>query len=304
MGEQRSWPDLVSELRDWADIGLQDVQAKKLDRGLLGERFTSIRDLATRALQMVPIVPPEPAPPPEPEPTPPPTPAAAYLGFAVTYAGHDPARDVYLGLTPDQKEWGRHDGLPVLAPGPGRVELYQFPTPLNLPAAADPDYVRHYDELFREPWICMAPPPFHQAANAHLIGSQAMFVAVYWPDAPIHLSNGQTLKAAWFGHCKGDIAVGRVNTGDRICTSYNSGINFEANGITARAAHVHTCGSATGVLSMNGDVDGLLVAQALGWQVEYRGANGPGPDQYMAGGFVAGKPKSQWVGHQIPPVPN
>lgn len=229
-------------------------------------------------------------------------PVSHYQGFAVTYAGHDPARDCYLGTSPDQKEWGRHDGLPILAPAPGRVELYQFATPLSAPSHADPEYARHHAELFGAGWVCIAPPPVR--LGGPLVGSQTMFVAVYWPDAPLPLSNGQMLKAAWFGHCKGDIPAGRVDTGGRICTSYDSGIRFETNGITARAAHVHTCGSATGTLSMNGDVDGLLVAQALGWQVEYRGAGGPGPNDYMTGGFIAGKPRAQWAGHPIPPVPS
>lgn len=238
-----------------------------------------------------------------PEPPPDPPPLSHYQGFAVTYAGHDPARDVYLGTSPDQKEWGRHDGLPVLAPEPGRVELYQFATPLNLPTGTDPEYARHHEELFGAGWVCMAPIADPRTATARLYGTQAMFVAVYWPDAAIRLANGQMLKAAWFGHCRGDVAVGRVDTGGRICTSWDSGIRFENNGITARAAHVHCCGSATGTLSMNGDVDGLLVAQALGWQVEYRGATGPGPNDYMAGNYVAGKPRSQWGGHAIPPIP-
>lgn len=236
-----------------------------------------------------------------------PPPVSHYQGFAVSYAGHDPARDCYLGTSPDQKEWGRHDGLPILAPAPGRVELYQFPTPLNLPKGTPvvfrAEYQQNHDDLFGAGWVCVAPSPDPGLAGGPLVGSQVMFVAVYWPDTPIRLSNGQMLKAAWFGHCKGDIPVGRVDTGGRICTSYDSGVRFENNGIQARAAHAHVCGSATGTLSMNGDVDGLLVAQALGWQIEYRGAGGPGPNEYMGGQWLAGKPRSQWGGHAIPPVP-
>lgn len=240
-----------------------------------------------------------------PGPPPDPPPVSHYQGFAVTYAGHDPARDCYLGTSPDQKEWGRHDGLPVLAPAPGRVELYQFPTPLNLSTMTDPDYVRRVDELWGDGWVCISPATLeHVEVAGPLIAAQAMYVAVYWPDAPIRLSNGQMLRAAWFGHCRGDIPVGRVDTGGRICTSWDSGVRFENNGITARAAHAHTCGSATGTLSPNGDVDGLLVAQALGWQVEYRGASGPGPNDYMAGNYIAGKPRSQWGGRAIPPMPS
>jgi hypothetical protein len=239
--------------------------------------------------------------PPIPVPVPPTTP---YQGFAVSYAQHDPARDVYLGLTPDQKEWGPHDGLPILAPAPGAVQLYQFPTPLSHPVMADPEYARRHDELFGKGMVCMAPPVPPLNARGQLVGSQVMYFALFLPTTPIRLSNGQQCKAMWFGHVRSDIAVGRVNAGDRICTSYDSGIRFENNGIQARAAHVHCCGSATGTLSMNGDVDGLLVAQALGWQVEWRGTGGPGPNDYMGGGWIAGKRQSQWGGHPIPPVPS
>ncbi len=239
--------------------------------------------------------------PPEPVPVPPTTP---YQAFAVSYPQHDPARDVYFGRTPDAKEWGPHDGLPIRAPAPGTVQLYQFPTPLNHPLMADPEYARRHDELFGQGIVCMAPPPDPTLGGLSLVGSQVMYFALFLPDTAIRLSNGQQCKAMWFGHVRGDIAVGRVNAGDRICTSYDSGVRFENNGITARAAHVHTCGSATGTLSMNGDVDGLLVAQALGWQVEWRGNGGPGPNDYMTGQWIAGKPRSQWGGHPIPPVPS
>jgi hypothetical protein len=241
---------------------------------------------------------PAPAPPPDPAPTP------TYQGFAVTYAGHDPARDCYLGLTPDQKEWGEHHGLAVLAPAPGRVELYQFPTPLNLPMLADPDYAQHAADLWGGGWICMAPAPDPTQPGAPLVGAQAMFVAVEWFDTPLRLANGQWV--VWFGigHCRNDIAVGRVSQGDRVCTSWDSGVRFENNGIQARAAHCHLIGGATTTLSMNGDLDAMLLAQALGWQVEYRGATGPGPNDYLAGNYVAGKPRSQWVGRALPPMPS
>ncbi len=241
---------------------------------------------------------------PTPAPPPDPTPVSHYQGFAISYSGHDPARDVYLGTGPDQKEWGRHDGLPILAPAPGRVERYQFGTPLNAPRMVDPEYAQHHQELFGAGWVCMAPASALTLTGDPLYGSQTMQVAVFWPDTPIRLSNGQQAHAFWFGHCKPDVPVGRVDVGGRICTSWDSGVRFENNGIQARAAHVHCCGSATGTLSMNGDVDGLLVAQALGWQVEWRGAGGPGPNDYMSGQWIAGKPRSQWGGHPIPPVPS
>lgn len=280
----------VLDLARFKTRGVDNDQAWDEIGVVAGNYLPRIVELATA---------PTPAPPPDPPPAP-----TTYQGFAVSYAGHDPARDAYLGTSPDQKEWGRHDGLPILAPAPGRVELYQFPTPLNAPIHADPDHTKREMELFGGGWVCMAPLPDDMKIGGPLYGTQAMFVAVYWPDTPIRLANGQMLKAAWFGHCKGDIPVGRVDTGGRICTSWDSGVRFENNGIQARAAHVHTCGSATGVLSMNGDVDGLLVAQAFGWQIEWRGTGGPGPQDYLTGQWIAGKRQSQWGGHVIPPVPS
>jgi len=247
---------------------------------------------------------PEPGPtPPNPEPEPP---SALYTCFAVTYQGHGMASDVYPGTSAEEREYGPHHGHPILAPSPGRVESYMFPTPLNTVQKADPDYARHYDELFATPWICMAPAPVKApgATEDELpIGMQMMYVAVEWLDTALLLPNGQHVPVIWFGHVKGDIPTGRVQTGGRICTSWDSGVRFENNGIQARAAHIHVCGSVTGRLSQNGDVDGLLVARALGWDVEFRGGNGPGPDQYMSGRYLAGKLASQWGSNPIPPVP-
>jgi hypothetical protein len=242
--------------------------------------------------------------PPPPGPTPaPPQPAAAYLGFAVTYAGHGEAADVYLGRTAEQREYGPHHALDLLAPAGGRVEAYQFPTPLAARIAADPEYTRRYDELFGQGWVCLAPLALSSAGGENVVGSQVMYVAVWWPDGGLRLPNGQLARACWFGHVRGDIPAGRVEAGGRIATSWNSGIDFERAGITARAAHVHVCGSATGTLSMNGDVAGMLVAAALGWAVEFRGAGGPGPQDYQSGQWIAGKPRSAWAGHPIPSVP-
>jgi hypothetical protein len=65
------------------------------------------------------------------EPPVPPGPQPVTLrGYAVSYPGHDPARDVYPGLTDTQAQWGPHHDLPIVAPTAGTVYLYQFPTPL------------------------------------------------------------------------------------------------------------------------------------------------------------------------------
>jgi hypothetical protein len=239
-----------------------------------------------------------------PGPTPEPLPPGRYLGFGVTYPAHGEALDAYLGRTDEEREWGPHHGLELFAPAAGRVEAYQFPTPLQARRAADPAYARRYDELFGAGWVCVAPPAaVRSGRDGLLIGSQVMYVAVLWLDVPLLLRNGRSLRALWLSHVRGDIATGRVAAGARICTSWDSGIRFENNGIAARGAHVHVCGTATGTLSMNGDVPGLYVAEALGWQVEYRGADGPGPDQYMTGRWVGGKPQAAWRGRALPPIP-
>src|SRR3954447_22548656 len=50
----------------------------------------------------------------------------ALQGVAVTYPGHGEARDIYLGQTDEEVQWGPHDSWPLLAPTDGRVELYDF----------------------------------------------------------------------------------------------------------------------------------------------------------------------------------
>jgi hypothetical protein len=236
---------------------------------------------------------------PGPGPNPPPAPTAL-LGFAVSYGGHDPARDVYLGRTAEEMEWGAHHNHEIVAPAPGRVEAYWFSTPLADVAAASDEYAANWMRLFADgPPCCPARGVLRENGVEVIYPKQTMAIAVYWPDAPL---NG--LRALWFGHVRPDIAVGRVEAGQRICTAWDSGVRFEDRGIQARAAHVHCCASATGTLSPNGDVDSLRAAAAMGWQVEWRGAGGPGPEQYLSGLWAAGKPRSAWAGRTLPPVPS
>ncbi len=233
-------------------------------------------------------------------PTPPPPEPTTILGYYGTYSGHGLAEDCYLGFTPEQASWGPHHGIDVLAPKPGRVEVYQFGTPLNLPAAAGPEYAANHAALF-DGWTCIAPPP--PGIAAPLVGAQVMFVAVYWPDGGITLDDGSHAAGLGFGHVRGDVATGRVDAGGRICTIWDSGIRFENNGITARAAHVHLTIFRAATLSPNGDVDGRLALGALGWQAQRLGSV-PGPSDYMGGGWLAGRSKRDWTGHEIPPVPS
>lgn len=242
----------------------------------------------------------------QPEPAPPP--ANTHLGgYGGTYAGHGFARDCYLGRNADEALWGPHHGLELLAPCPGRVEAYSFQTPLNTPRdALNAEYYRRRDDLLRD-WVCIAPQAALDATASEdeikaFISVQNMFIAVFWPDTPLQARNGQMVHAIWGGHCKSDIPVGRVETGQRFLTIWDSGVRFENNGIVARAAHVHLCGSATGTLSPNGDIDGFLIAELLGLYVQDVGTV-PGPNDYMTGGFIARLPRSQWTGHTIPPIP-
>jgi hypothetical protein len=133
-----------------------------------------------------------------------------------------------------------------------------------------------------------------------------MQVAVFIPDQPLPSSRGP-LRALWFGHVAPDVKTGRVEKGDTFARSFDSGIRFENNGVPlARAAHDHTCASTTGQLSPNGDVDGLAAAEVMGWTpVIFLGNGGPGPSQYQAGAYTAGRLRSDFTntGHQIPDMP-
>lgn len=236
----------------------------------------------------LPLIPPGPTPP-----------TVTLQGFGGSYAGHDPAKDIYLGDSPDSGEWGQHWGREVFAPAAGTVSVYTFPTPLTaLEGAGQTDaattvrYAQEHADLFRGitgPGGCY-------------FGTQIMYFALLTFDSPQRLANGQMCKAIWIGHCRSDIAVGRVKAGDRWCTTWCSGINFEANGIPALASHAHTCGTISGQLSMNGEVSGFLVAQLLGWQVRDQGTV-PGPNDYATGQYRAGKPLSVWGGRPLPPRP-
>lgn len=283
--------DLITEARRVLDVARYQTRATDVNAAF--DQLGAASDELGQALDALAE-----APAPPPDPTPPPSPATLQ-GFGGTYPGHDPAKDIYLGTDPESAEWGVHWGREVLAPAAGTVSVYQFPTPLSaLEGMGDNDldaealYARQHEELFQgilEPGACY-------------YGTQIMYFALLTFDSPQRLSNGQQVRAIWIGHCKGNVAVGRVQAGDRWCTTWNSGVNFEANGIPALASHAHTCGTVSGALSMNGEVSGFLVAQLLGWTVRDVGLI-PGPDAYMTGQYRAGKSLSAWAGHRLPDPP-
>jgi hypothetical protein len=247
--------DITAEIRhiiadaqaDWT----QADQGRRIPALITRNRVGSISNYADTLVGML-VQPPQPLPP------------APLRGFAVSYGGHDPARDVYLGFTPEQREWGTHWGIDLRAPAPGRVEAYQSPTPLSAFKTGTPEYLENHARLFAAGPPCCPPPRRVEGRRVPLT----------------------------------------AQPGARIATSWDSGIRFENQGIPARASHVHLCASATGTLSPNGDTDGLLAAAALGWQVEWHGNGGPGPDQYLSGQWIAGKPKAAWQGRPLPPAPS
>lgn len=288
------------------------------DIGPIADYAAQLQALAETHLGAPPPGPEPPPPPaPGPAPSPPPAPAPTVRAFAVSYAGHDPARDVYPGLDPDQVEWGPHHGIPLVAPAAGTVQAYQFPTPLAVYQAMDPAARLVARQLFAA-WRCFAPalaeactvqsapvPVSDQwwvCSDQAVQPYQTMYVAVYVPDAPIALGGGAPLRLLLFGHVRPDIRTGAVQRGDVFATVWDSGIHFEAQGIPARAAHVHCAASTTGQVSANGDVDGLLAAAALGWTVQWRG-QGPGPNEYLSGQWAAGRLRVEFERAQRPLPP-
>lgn len=227
------------------------------------------------------------------------------------YPGHNWAVDAYIGDTPDEGEWGTHWGHDALAPADGYSTIYQFPTPLlpHLAMGMEPDAVGRlsqalYYEQHAQLFAAITEPGACYFLGSPKFGAQVMYFALLTFDTPQRLPNGVVAKAIWLGHVRGDIATGHLSQGQRWCTVWNSGIDFEAAGIPALASHAHVCGTATGQLTMNGDVDGYAVAAFLGWTLRNGGDNGPGPDQYMSGQYRAGKHSSLWAGHTLPPRPS
>lgn len=227
-------------------------------------------------------------------PEPPPVEPAHLQGVAITYPGHQPAYDLYLGYTEEQVAWGRHDGLPICAPVAGVVSLYSFSVGRSL------THLPPETQALFAGWVCIAP------SGVQLAGLQPMYVAVLVYDTPIQTPWG-TVKVDWAAHVRGNVKTGRVAAGEQYATCWDSGIRFEDSGIpNARAAHVHACASATGSLSPNGDLDGRAFGYVRGWEpLAYLGDGGPGPSQYQQGRYTAGRLTSDFksAGKPIPPLP-
>lgn len=235
-------------------------------------------------------------------------PVTTLQGFGVTYhypgADHDPAKDIYLGPDAATAEWGVHWGYDALAPAPGSVKAFTFPTPLAYHEAVGADHARvNGAEQYILDHAALFADALQPGACYYALGAQTMYFALLTFDTPQRLSNGQLVKCIWLGHVKGDIPVGRVAVGQRWATIGDSGIRFESDGIQARASHAHTAGSVSGALTMNGEVNGFLVAALLGWHVVDRGV-GPGPNEYLTGLWIAGKTRAAWGTHPVPPMPN
>jgi hypothetical protein len=231
-------------------------------------------------------------------PVAPPTTSGLY-GVAVSYPSHGMARDLYLGYTDDQVQWGAHSNLPITAPVAGTVTLYSMATPLAVVQAMGAEYHAQHVALFSE-WVCSLP-----LADLVALG-QNMYIAVLVYDTPLSTPYG-VVRADWAGHVKGNVKGGRVAQGEQYAESFDSGIRFELAGVSnARAAHIHACASATGTLTPNGDLDGLAFAAVRGWApITYLGEVGPGPTQYQQGGWTAGRRTADFTlaGKPLPPLP-
>jgi hypothetical protein len=216
-----------------------------------------------------------------------PPPTTTLLGVYGTYGPeHGLARDTYLGYSDEEVQWGPHDSIPLIAPTSGTVTLYQFPTPLGVLETMSAGYQKAHHDLF-DGWVCQIPIDKYNASNVNPL-AQVMNVAVFVPDTPISSSRG-VIRALWFGHIRNGTRQGHMNAGDKFGESGASGIQFERAGVLyARAAHVHACASVTGNLTPNGDVDGAVACEIMGWKVTNVGFV-PGPNQYFTGNYCAGR---------------
>lgn len=227
-----------------------------------------------------------------PSPLPPLPPSTGLQGVYGTYSGHGLAVDLYGGRTEEQTAWGPHHGLPLVAPVDGRVELYQFGTPL---AVGGGDWGRAYRanwHALADGWVCRADP------------LQVMFVAVFWPSAPLVIE-GRRVGHLHYGHVNPIVATGAIKQGQQFTTVWDSGIRFEPGVPHARAAHTHCCAGGGAQLSPNGDLPGRLAVVAQGWAVRDI-ETVPGPSDYQSGQFCAGRRLSDFTqgGHPIPPMPS
>lgn len=237
----------------------------------------------------------------EPGPVTPPAPAPTFPanGFARTYSTHGQAWDFY----PNGPNGPHHDWWAV-APAPGRVELYTFPTPLDVLQTMSVEDTAQVRALF-DGWVCGIPPdpamPVALGITPLVDPLQTMAVPVYWPDQPI-VVQGQRLVWIGQGHSRGDtVRQGRVATGDRMWQFSDSGVHFEARGIPGRCAHGHMiCGVST-TLSPNGDIPGGYAILALGMPLPQLTSGAYGPDDYLAGRVQAGQVPSYWQAHPLPP---
>lgn len=249
------------------------------------ERLLAVLDLLPKA---------DPPPPVDPPVEPPPT---GLGGVAVSYSGHAPARDLYLGYTDEQIKWGRHDSLPIHAPVAGTVTRYAIGTPLSDATALGLEYTANLFAL-ADGWVCSLP-----VDQLHALG-QTMYIAVLVYDTPIQTSYG-LVRADWAGHVRSNVKTGRVASGEVYAEVGASGIQFEQAGVPhARAAHIHAAASSTGQLSPNGDVNGMAFAEVRGWKpLTWLGDVGPGPQDYLSGQFCAGRKLADFTaaGKAIPP---
>lgn len=189
---------------------------------------------------------------------------------------------MYLGYNDDQIQWGPHDSIPLIAPVDGTVTLYTSPTPLGVLSTMGGEYQQQYKALF-DGWVCHIEPQEYAVLGVNPL-SQVMNVAVFMFDTPI---NG--VRGIGLGHVRNGTLQGHMLKGTKFGESGASGIQFERAGITtARAAHVHATTFMSGQLSPNGDADGKIACEIMGWQLTDVGFV-PGPTHYFSGNYCAGR---------------
>lgn len=148
------------------------------------------------------------------------------------------------------------------------------------------EYQENYRALF-DGWNCKIDTALYNPNTVNPL-AQVMNVAVFVPDRPFNTSKG-IVKAIGFGHNRNGTVQGHMMKGTKFGESGASGIQFERAGVTyARAAHVHATAFISGQLSPNGDVDGAVVFEIMGWKGTNVGFV-PGPTHYFTGNYCAGR---------------
>lgn len=210
-------------------------------------------------------------------PPPPPPPVATMDSFGGTYdASHGMAFDLY-----PNGEDGPHPGFAFFCPAECIVERYAFQI-----GVAGKLEVHHHtgsyagkainrngelDELLR-----------YYSDPMNLLAAGPMIISVATPNVPVTI-NGYRAVRFWYGHVQDGFGLGRRLNGDMLFRCGTSGLES----LPGEPGHVHCCASATGQLTPNGDLPGIIAAKWVGRNPRVTWV--PGPQQYMTGRYYRGK---------------